>query len=399
MLINWGNIKLSMVSNWVERLKLHGCPYNLKNLRLSGMLIRELISTKVKQQISATISIAEFSGPELLVYTIQQRSIMSSAHICTISNKLSNLSLGDIPGERVPDLTKLVSDLARQLFGSGRQPEDLINLVSKPYTKGSVEIFKTYALGTHTNVFCNVYADTWENLVSNHSNMYYDLVQTNDYPPASGKKPEKEDKLIQGLYGQIEKKFSKMEQSLAAKLVNVVKNHKSDKKVDNNNNNKSATNWRYIATKEGKPQTKTVDGILYKFCQTCCNKRGFWTTGDCLHGTKQHNPTKAKKNNNNDHNNTNNNTNDNNTNTGNNNNNDNNSGNLAEVPDFGFDLNLAEAPEFDSFDFGLNTSVDVRSLKEMVCKPCIPSLNLNTQDNDDEYSKLSKQLKDYRGYA
>ena len=168
------------------------------------MLIRDSISTKVKQQISATTSIADISGPELLVYAIQQRTIMSSAHIRTISNKLSNLSLGDIPGKRVPNLTKLVSDLARQLVGSGRQPEDLINLVSKPYTKGSVEIFKTYALGTHTNIICGVYADTWENLVSNHNNMYYDLVQTNDYPPASGKKPEKEDELTQGLYGQIE---------------------------------------------------------------------------------------------------------------------------------------------------------------------------------------------------
>ena len=112
MLINWGNIKLSTVSNWVRQLKNHGCPYDSKNLRLSGMLIRESISTKVKQQISATTSIADISGSELLVYAIQQRTIMSSVHIRTVSKKLSNLSLDEIPGERVPDLTKLVSDLA-----------------------------------------------------------------------------------------------------------------------------------------------------------------------------------------------------------------------------------------------------------------------------------------------
>ena len=83
--------------------------------------------------------------------------------------------------------------------------------------------------------------------------MYYTLVHTSNYPPASEKKPEKEDKLIQDLYGQKEKKFSRLEQSLAAKLVNVVKNHKSNKKNDNtsnnnNNNIKSSTNWRYIHT-------------------------------------------------------------------------------------------------------------------------------------------------------
>ena len=130
------------------------------------MLICESISTKVKQQISTTTSIADISGPKLLAHTIQQRNIMSSAHICTISNKLSNLILGDIPGECVPDLPKLVSDLARQLVGSSRQPDDLTNLISKPYTKGSVDIFKTYALGTHTCVLCGAYADTWENLAS-----------------------------------------------------------------------------------------------------------------------------------------------------------------------------------------------------------------------------------------
>ena len=191
MLMNWGNIKLFDVTNWVKRLKQYGCPFDLKNLRLSGMLIRDSISTKVKQQISATTSIADISGPELLVYAIQQRTIMSAAHIRTLSNKLGSLSLGDIPGERVPDLTKSISDIARQLVGSGREPDDLINLISKPYTKGSVDIFKMYALGTHAGILSGAYPCTWENLVSDHNNMYYDLVQTDDYPPTTGKKQKR----------------------------------------------------------------------------------------------------------------------------------------------------------------------------------------------------------------
>ena len=55
--------------------------------------------------------------------------------------------------------------------------------------------------------------------------------------------------------------------------------------------------------------------------------------------------------------------------------------------DFGFDLNLDEVPDFDSFDFGLNTSIDVDSLNEVVCKPCIPSIDSKFHDNDDKYSK------------
>ena len=89
-----------------------------------------------------------------------------------------------------------------------------------------------------------------------------------------------------------------------------------------------------------------------------------------------------------------------------------------EVPslqdvDFGFDLNLAEIPDFSSNDFGFNTSIDVDSPNNMICKPCIqstnmtekvcqpciPSMNQNSLNLDDEYFKLQNQLKDYRGYT
>lgn len=38
--------------------------------------------------------------------------------------------------------------------------------------------------------------------------MFYSLLQINNYPPPSGKKQEKEDKLIQGIYDQ---KFLRLE--------------------------------------------------------------------------------------------------------------------------------------------------------------------------------------------
>ena len=129
-----------------------------------------------------------------------------------ISNELGNLLLETIPGERVPDLTKIILDYARQLVGSGKPPSDLINLISKPYTKGLSKMFKTHALGIHTQILCKKYIDSWETLVYDHNNIYYNLVQTNDYPPTEGKKStDKEDTLIQGMYNQMESKFSKME--------------------------------------------------------------------------------------------------------------------------------------------------------------------------------------------
>ena len=82
-------------------------------MRLSSFLIKNSISVKVYQQICSTVRDTDLSGPELFILAIQQRTIMSDAHIRTISNELGNLSLDKIPGERVPDLTKIILDLAR----------------------------------------------------------------------------------------------------------------------------------------------------------------------------------------------------------------------------------------------------------------------------------------------
>ena len=71
---------------------------------------------------------------------------MNASTIRTLSNRLGGLALNKVPGEDVSTLTLEVSEIARELEGSGNAPTDLINLVSKPYTKVNNEMFKTHAL-------------------------------------------------------------------------------------------------------------------------------------------------------------------------------------------------------------------------------------------------------------
>ena len=61
-----------------------------------------------------------------------------------LSNRLGSLALNKVPGEDVSTLE--ASEIARELEGSGSAPADLVNLVSKPCTKGSNEMFKTHVL-------------------------------------------------------------------------------------------------------------------------------------------------------------------------------------------------------------------------------------------------------------
>ena len=72
---------------------------------------------------------------------IDQILYMNASTIRTLSNKLGTLKLTDIQGEHVPTLSQTVLELTRQLDGSGNRPSDLLSLVSKPFTTGTVEQF------------------------------------------------------------------------------------------------------------------------------------------------------------------------------------------------------------------------------------------------------------------
>lgn len=49
MFDHWGALNKTDIEAWITRLKTQNCQYNLKNLRLSGFLIRNSISNKVRQ--------------------------------------------------------------------------------------------------------------------------------------------------------------------------------------------------------------------------------------------------------------------------------------------------------------------------------------------------------------
>lgn len=66
---------------------------------------------------------------------------------------------------------------------------------------------------------------------------------------------------------------------------------------DGGRNGKSngPTSWRRVPPADGAPTEKTVDNQLFKFCAKCRQGRGLWTTGQGLHGTEQHDPSKRKR--------------------------------------------------------------------------------------------------------
>ena len=303
----------------------HFDEFDKENLRLSAITIRNSLGPNLLQRVSSLLA-SNSTGPMVFKTALDQVMHMNSTTIRTLSNQLGELQLKSIPGESAPDLTEKVTELAREIEGSGKAPDDLINLVSKPFTKGTVDSFKTHALGIHTQVMKGQCTESWSNLVQNHNAFYQDLVQSGDYPPASGKKDE--DNSIQALVAKtVDQRLQQRnnngnnggnnnrntnngggrtcyncgETGHIAK--NCPKKKDDDKKNDGGgkSDDKKEKDWRHIPpnSSKGEGKEKTVDGKVHKWCGKCRQNKGLWTVGRYLHSTEEHRSKKKDDNTNN----------------------------------------------------------------------------------------------------
>lgn len=206
MLDKWGDVTIDEVEAFVSTLT---DLYDLENLRLSGLAIRESLGSDLYAPVSS-LTTADTSGPVYFKIAVDQVMYMNSAMIRNLSNQLGSLKLKSIPGENVAILSEKITELAREIVGSGKAPDDLVNLISKPYILGTVDVFKTHALTVYSQVMTGTYMKTWEKLVSKHNAFYRDLVQLDDYPPATGGAAD-QDAVIQGMICRsIDEKIGRM---------------------------------------------------------------------------------------------------------------------------------------------------------------------------------------------
>ena len=211
-----------------------------------------------------------------------------------LSNDLAQLDLKKIPGEDVAKLAEMVTEKARQIVGSGNPPPDLKHLVSKPFTTGSDQYFKTHALNVHNKVINHEYSKTWEQMLQEHSHTYQDLVQQADYGPAKGVKDQ--DDSIHAMIGKLEQKIDGLQTGVGAS--NVAGGRRCYKcgspghviRDCPEGGSKKDTNPRFVPpnTNKGEPKEKVVDGVKQIWCGKCRNGKGIWTIGDRAHHTHEH---------------------------------------------------------------------------------------------------------------
>ncbi len=292
LLDSWGEVTLSDVKKWVDILAEHGDRYDHENLKLSAIVIRESLGPDLYTRV-ASLANSTTTGPEYFKLAIDQVSFLSSSMVRKLSNDLTHLDLKKVPGENVATLTEIVTEKARQIVGSGNPPPDLKHLISKPFTTGTDQYFKTHALNIHNKVISHEYLKSWEQMLQEHNHTYQDLVQQSDYEPAKGVKDQ--DDTIHALIGKLDQKLDALKGNDSAKPVGNRRCYKCGAighliRDCPEAGTKKETNPRFIPpnSNKGESREKVVDGVKHIWCGKCRGGKGIWTIGNGAHHTHDH---------------------------------------------------------------------------------------------------------------
>ena len=86
-------------------------------------MIRESLGADLLERVASVCSL-ESSGMVLFKVALDQVMFVNASTIRNSSNRLGGLALNKVPGEDVSTLTLEVSEIARELEGSGNAPTD-----------------------------------------------------------------------------------------------------------------------------------------------------------------------------------------------------------------------------------------------------------------------------------
>ena len=260
------------------------------------------------------------TGPEMFLTTVFQVSFMTASLVRSMCNEIVGLKLKSLPGENVAKLGEMITDKVKQIECSGSVPDDLMFLVTKPYTTGTQETFRTFAQQVYTSVVDGAFKGTYIDVVHKMNNFYQNLVQSDDYEPAKGGKKDTDTSILQGMISRFSSQMDKLQVSKSgggsSSTGGSGNNGKSrkcfkcgsedhllkdcpqkDQQGSQSSGNKlpPIDEWRKKKPATGESHTKTVEGKIYKWCDKCLKGTGLWTVGSKSHLTAGHKTWKERK--------------------------------------------------------------------------------------------------------
>jgi hypothetical protein len=311
LLKEWGGVTTEVVDEWIEDLMETGalqedgtrsavCPYDIENLEWSAVFIKASITVDLWMKIEPTIQFGA-TGPQVLHRIVIEHQSEGAATVRNLVDELRSIKLKEQPGEDVSAMGNRIIDLCKRIEGSGQAPSDMSLLVCQCFLGSSTPEFENSALTLINMVDADVTSFRWDSVVLHHMKKFDNLVQRKGW---IAKQTKKEDpvKAMQAKLTKLEKSMKKPGTGTGNHADKTCfhcqkKGHispncpdKDKPKVEpaNKTNDKEKKDKSPIRTppKDGEPTTKTVDGVLMKWCKKC----GRWTKGDKLHSTEEHKP-------------------------------------------------------------------------------------------------------------
>ena len=320
LLTDWGQVTLSEVKDWVRKMKRGGapwpgkvtrftvCDYDLDNLELSAQAFRNSIGSKLYTLLESEAA-DDCSGPEYFKMAMMKMTGTSSQAVRILSNKLSEMKLQDEPGENVSSFSMKITELCKQLAGSGLAPSDMAFLAARAYTHASDGRWKTFAYQIANEENRQQDWKHWQDVVQKCNSEYEARINANDWSaaiPTKSKKEAQEDTvaaLIAKEVGKITKVLQEQTgitpdgKTTAPKKGGCFQcggaHFKKDcpqlkGKAGADGKNQPIEAWRKKPPGSGESKTKTVEGVEYEWCGKCLKGAGLWTKGKTKHGTDKH---------------------------------------------------------------------------------------------------------------
>ena len=317
MLVEWGDISMSQVQEWVAQLKTTGvrqpdgtvaavCTFDCDNLDWSATMLKNSITVRLWEEIESDLEYGA-TGPEIFVAIMSRFQHASSSAVRALVKKLEKLKLINEPGMNVDTFSIKVSDLVLQIqaFGKKSIPDDISSLVAQCYLDTDVDEFKLVASQIFNQVDSNPASKAWRGIITDLKAKYRSLDGLGRWPHKGKKDLADEIALLNGTVNSLTQKLANLKSSQGPQSQKrTCFNCGADdhlrkdcpKPPQNTNSDNSGTStggtgrhWTKIKPADGEPHTKTVNGEEYMYCDKC----GRWRKGDNKHLTANH-KTKAQ---------------------------------------------------------------------------------------------------------